>query len=256
MTNFNTAPTDALPSTPSGHRSTAANFPVTEGITDTQTYRAFMPIWIAQLMRFFTKETVLRGAATRIRALVRTLKALHKTETANYAAWMVQAMKADPDWQSQVRDDLGGEAALLAWEARHARINAPERATTQTTESPATPTQSGDTSSVKTDRHGLFCLAPVEGPARSAPTRPQAYVYRPYAIGFYLRMPKPVPLTPDDLRVSSVVDEPRNVPVLTCQQIRNIWDRIHLDHTYWNYDLVIADLALTHAPTRLELAPP
>ena len=126
MTDFNPAPTDTLPATPSGHRPAVTSFPAADGITDTQTFRALMPVWTAQLMAFFTHDRVLRGAATRIRALIRTLKALHKTETENYAAWMVRAMTTDPEWQAQVRSDLGGEPALAAWEARRAHLQ-PER---------------------------------------------------------------------------------------------------------------------------------
>ena len=154
MKNFDESPADLKNRPPS--------FPDALGIVDTAPYLAIIPVLFAQLHALFTPDHVGRGAASRVGQIRRLLYVLYKIERQNFCQWLMRAMKSNPAWQAQVREDLGGDKAMALWERRQLALRAPAPVKPakpeNAQENDRKPRKRGE---VKTDRHGRFCLAPL-----------------------------------------------------------------------------------------------
>ncbi len=186
---------------------TPTAFPTAPGMIDTASLRGLIPVLLTQLAALFTRDHIKRGATSRIRAIRVQLQTLYKAERSNFCLWLIRAMSADPVWQAAVREDLGGEKALAAWEARRERLYALKQELesefkpkpSQFKKPPRkTPNAGQGPRPIITDRHGLFRLAPLTQdatPVRDA-SRGFSYCERPISSTFL--WPKPIGLTPDD----------------------------------------------------------
>lgn len=242
-------------------------FPGGPEIIDTQALWTLIPGLFAQLAAMFTPDHVARGAATRTRELGTQLQMLYKTEAANFKMWLTRALKADPEWQAEVREDLGGDAALARWNLRREKLlNAPEpqnqtsepkperKVPTAAQNKPARPPRG-----IKTDRRGLFRLASLRRPhppshraVNSAPPRLQATTS-------VFKHPGLISLTPDDLRPASpeaAAPRPANTQTPSRAHVLGIWERLHVQLMVWNYHLIMADVGLKVPACRDDIMPP
>ncbi len=94
-------------------------------IIDTSALRGLIPRLFAQLMEMLSNGQRPRGTISHLWHIRRQLRALYKAEKHNFCLWLTRALKADPEWQAQVREDLGGEAALARGEKRAAKPDSP-----------------------------------------------------------------------------------------------------------------------------------
>lgn len=167
---------------------------------DTSGLRAIIPALIARIATMVCPDGVERGALSRLWEARRLFATLFRAEQYNLGKWLNHAMQADPDWQTQVREDLGGEEALARWEARL------EQSQIEPADSPAAKPARGParantvSKGVRTDRHNLFRLAPImTGKPKTA--HRGAPLFTPGRNAWIsISRPAPIPLTPDQLR--------------------------------------------------------
>ena len=246
----------------------ALDFTGAKGLTYTSRLRGLMPIFIAQLFSMFDAYHVQRGARARLWDIRKALGALYRAEKQNFITALTQALTDNPFWRAQVREDLGGEAALARWEARRARgLNPSLQRVAETDVSsfvrPPTPKTGKPRKSagVKTDSSGLFRLAALVG-AR----KPQSVYTRaalsPRRIGQRFFMPKAIGLTPDQLRDAPMdaaraqeTNKDGDSPDFR-EDLLDIWHKMHARFDLWNDHLVDADLMLGSSCFRRAYKPP
>lgn len=182
--------------------------PLGPRMIDTAPLRMNIPHLIAQIYAAVRISGAQRGMLKRLREARRMFAQLYRAEKANFTAWLTGAMQADPVWQAQVREDLGGEAALQRWDARYERMLASldaeprEPKTPQTLQTSGTARTNRPRAQTLTDRHGLFRLA------RLTTIPPTLHRFRgprapsPRKMTIDLRPLRPIALSPDQLRPS------------------------------------------------------
>lgn len=229
------------------------------GVIETQHLRVLMPVFMAQLLSLVCGEQAVRGAITRLREIRKLLHMLYNAEKSNFRLLMTRALKADPLWQAQVREDLGGNAALARWEHRR-----DERRAAQDAKQPGDAAKDvrqprinarpqGNRGGPLTDRNELFRLALIPRAA------PHAQGKKP--LGRSFAGPKqpaipagfawhaPIPITPEGLRPAPVHEtavsrNSGNEPKPTGGELIDIWEAVQRDHFIWNHQLVLAGLEL------------
>lgn len=220
-----------------------------------------------------------RGALARLWEARRLFASVYRAEVYNLQVWLIKTMRADKAWQRQVREDLGGEAALTRWDQRYAKLQAGEAAlphpVVSIKASGKKPKRRARKQKRKrlTDRHNMFCLASVSAET-SKVKKKRAYkrpLFTPVRDAYItLNRPKPIPLTPDDLRepVPSRVqeraeaceglcmsDRPANTPRLTRHAIMENWYKIFDVYGVCNLNIMMLDLAIFGLPIYWEPIP-
>lgn len=249
--------------------SPSLGFPGGPGLIDTSEIRAVIPGLIAHLFTLFSPQGTERGAMARLWEIRGMLCQLHRFEKFNFGTWLTRSMQSDPAWQAQTREDLGGEAALLKWEHRRETLlekaageeemPVPIKAPTITERKKRKPSKPVE------DRYGLFRLASLSA---LSPIRPLQLCRPslPRTVCAALRRPRPIGLTPDQLRPTETpaqmmnsedVEEPTpNLPRLTRDMLIKLWDRLHAQHQDWNRRLTIADMMISTPDLRGGFTPP
>lgn len=262
------SPHDTLPGLPSG-----------PDRIDTSELRALIPALIAQIAAMVCPAGVERGALSRLWEARRLFADLFRAEVHNLSLRLISAMQADRVWQAQVLEDLGGEAALQRWDKRYAKMMDAGEAEPKSEPKPE-PKPEPDTQTeqklehqtkttrapakLRTDRHDMFRLAPLSKKTeRTQPSRsPMAFGIRDAAIK--MKRPKPIALTPDQLRMPELVklsensdviegEAPLRVyaagssnnPHLTREAILAAWERIFGYYTLFNFKIMNLDLMIT-----------
>lgn len=238
-----------------------APFPDAPGITDTASFRVLIPVLFTQLYALFTPKTAALGAASRLRELRAQLQKLYAAEKQNFCLWLKRAMKSDPAWQAQVREDLGGDKAMAAWEKRRIKLQSPAP------QKPANPEPAQAKShktrkraDLKTDRYGRFCLAPLTRKKARKPQTVRGCVQRGRnAVPLFIE-PGAIPLTPEGLRPAPLavksVQGHGNIAAPRPGELTEIWYGLLAETLKWNGQLIFADLALTIPALRQNLPPP
>lgn len=184
------APLEFLPGMPSG-----------PDMIDTSGMRAVLPALIARICTMLNPAGVERGALSRLWEARRMFISVYRAEVYNLMRWLINTMQGDKAWQRQVREDLGGEAALLRWDKRYAKIMAGDAPAPRTTSLSNREKAGRKRRKILTDRYNMFCLAKIT----KAATRKSAYkapLFTPLRNAAIRVAPlKPIPLTPDQLRV-------------------------------------------------------
>ncbi|MGJ8563620.1 MAG: hypothetical protein ACSHXY_08705 [Alphaproteobacteria bacterium] len=248
-------------------------FPCGPEIWDTSALRAVIPALIARLFTLFSPEGVQRGAMSRLWDIRRMIVQLHRAEAFNFTTWLIRSMQSNRAWQTQIREDLGGEPALQRWERRREKMLAPPSESVdivnpQTVKEP----EKRKASKPKKDRYGLFRLASLSRETVKAPSLRLPIPSLPRNAGASLLWPKPIGLTPDQLRPPEVACSPNgndiegsadtrvsqnpNTPSLTREALIKIWERLHAQHSEWNHRLMIAGIMMTTPPIRGAYSPP
>ena len=242
---------------------------------DTSELRALIPALIAQIAAMVCPAGVERGALSRLWEGRRLFADLFRAEVHNLSLWLTSAMQADRVWQAQVLEDLGGEAALQRWDKRYAKMMDAGEAEpkSEPKPEPATQTEPKPENLTKppraraktcTDRHDMFRLAPLSKKTdRTQPSRsPMIFGIRDAAIK--MKRPKPIALTPDQLRLPELVSRDENHgtingelpqsmtstrnsnnPHLTREAIMAAWERIFGYYTLFNFKIMNLDLMIT-----------
>ncbi len=238
------------------------SFPGGPEIIDTAPLRHLITALFAQIWTMFSPEKAARGTASRVYEIRRALFALYKAEKRNFCQCLLSALRADPEWQAQVRRDLGGDAAMTRWVRRGEKLANPEPKPQDMVKVPAMtalkPRNVRPASGILTDRNGLFRLAPHS--RNSQKSKPVDAVRTPSlkATSLTPLSPKPIALTPNDLRPPKVKPHSSgtNTPKLDRRQIVHIWRNLQSHLLVWNYHLVMADVAINLPSLRAELTPP
>jgi len=155
------------------------------------------------------------------RSLAHMMRELSRLEMFNKKVWLKHNMLTDPGWRADVLEDLGGEPALARWDIRRAKadneVMAPRilRYTPDEDDTPLPDTLKPKRPCFKTDRDGLFRLAPITYTIRKRTVQedfarwearswrsamrdtPKVYTPRPRPIEEPFR---PIPVTPCELR--------------------------------------------------------
>ncbi len=220
----------------------------TAEIIDTAPLRGVITGLFAQLMTLFSGGGAARGAATRIWHIRRQLRALYRAEKFNMSVWLVRALKNDAAWQAQVREDLGGDAAMVLWEQRlETRLETREAPAAPQRPRPAHPcanVRPRKAARLKTDRRGLFRLAPLPRSQRKPQKSTPRFAPMGRSAASVFLWPAPIALTPADLRPDAAhpIDTPSR------QQTLGIWQRRHAELLEWNFCLILADLEILPPP--------
>lgn len=200
---------------------------------------------------------------------------------------MTRSLRADPVWQAQVRWDLGGLLAMERWEYRFAKSQLIKKDEGKT--APDTGIDGGmcvqdkpqpeghdiskdksveklldkalrkpprKSSGIKTDRHGLFRLAPI---SRACAAPPRAVITRLNllrSVGTVFYAPKPIAVTPDDLRGEERITGGDNMQPPGRLRIIGIWRALTYQLVMWNNGLLLADLAVSIPAFREYIPPP
>lgn len=254
-------PLKILPGMPSG-----------PDVIDTTGMRAVLPALIIRIFAMLRPEGIERGALSRLLEVRRMFLSVYQAEVYNIKLWCLKSMKADRNWQRQVREDLGGEAALLRWDKRYAKMMANDKPEGRAARKAVLETARRKKSKVKTDRFNVFRLAPVsQATDRKMVDRPSQLrcSYRPVAV----RLPciKPIPLTPDDLReparsTPTVFDTPgqkaaevdsaiNNAPILSLEDILNALNRLRRRYEDFHLNITYLDVEISFPQNRQSLIP-
>jgi hypothetical protein len=232
------------------------------GLIYTARIRSLLPVFIAQLFSMFSWGHVERGAITRITELRRALSALFKAERQNYVKVLTHAVETNPELQTQIREDLGGEAALRRWEIRRDKMQAKMQADIEA--APRAPRSQGaklraskDARGPITDRTGLFKLASI---CMDTEARPRSSL-RSQSSGAKIdsfRAPPPIGLTPDHLRPRA--GEPMEAKIIAATpsvaELEDIWNALQEEHYLWDHLLMIATFMTLSRAFREAYAPP
>lgn len=230
-------------------------------ILDTSAMRSVLPALIVRVFAMLRPEGIERGALARLWEVRRMFISVYKAEVYNIKLWFLGAMQANRDWQRQVREDLGGEAALARWDKRYAKMKAGETAKESPAPKPVRDTSRRTKRKVKTDRFYLFQLAPIrKDTARTPSVRPPQYrcSYRPAAI--HLGLIGPIWVRPDQLRetaspsrvpfaepgqrVSELSCSSNNAPSLSLEDIINAKNKIINCYRCFNLNILHLDIEI------------
>lgn len=229
--------------------------------------RAVLPGLILRILAMINPEHVERGALARLWEARRMFASVYRTEVYNLRMWLINTMTRDREWQSQVREDLGGEAALKRWDKRYARMRSgetpeePKRpAATTNAAAIRSPSTSRKSSKVRTDRYNLFRLAKISN-AKNQPRANTPPSFTPSRVA-WLAFPKPplIPLTPDQLREPKPVTvehygedgvktailsgSTHNMPTPTRPAIMARWHQIRHKYALFNFKIMNLDLMI------------
>lgn len=244
--------------------------PTGPGMIDTSRMRAVLPVLILRVFAMLRPEGVKRGAWSRLWEVRRMFLSVYKAEIYNFRLWCLNAMKADEIWKRQVREDLGGDAALIRWNKRYARMIAGDRQKQRVSTRPRTRQYCPEKTKVKTDRLGLFRLAPVSRNAGLVidDRLPHYHCFQPIA-AIEIAQIKPIPLIPDDLhepscssrmpvteqRIPDLTGTSDNVPKLSLDAIIGARNKVIGGALAFNLNIAYLDLEINFSPKRLDPIP-
>ncbi|MGJ8564695.1 MAG: hypothetical protein ACSHXY_14225 [Alphaproteobacteria bacterium] len=264
--------TDTLTDThPAPRHDTLPGMAYGPDMIDTSGLRAVIPALIARIAVMINPNGVQRGALSRLWEARRLFAQTYRAEAYNLKMWLIKAVQRDPDWQRQVRHDLGGEPALTRWDKRYAKMMAGATPAARKAANIKAATPLRKKARRRTDRHEMFCLAAVSqmgsqkdsqedsnGETYAAHSAP--YPAKPRDAFISIRQPKPIPLTPDQLRVPeppkgaapheagtdriAATGSTGNAPHLTRQTIMADWQRIFDTYTLLNFKVMNLDLMI------------
>ena len=267
MTYLDNAPTTDLKTYPPAP--SRASGTETDAHTGLAALRDMLPFMISLLRAHLGQ----RGAATMALRAKSVLRELYETEKHSVTLWVKQALRSCPEWRARVFEDLGGEAALKVWQARLARIWAPEPEENYDwldddpadwpIPDPAPPARKRTDrapSSPRTDRDGLFRWAVIKT-GRLQP-REREYVFHediPFRSFFEDKArrktfpdPWPIEVLPCDL-----LDPPEEEDIITLTiDPQKLWNILQTQRLKWHGQLVSIGHIIWPEKAAAFIAPP
>lgn len=241
--------------------------PLGPDVIDTSVMRSILPALVLRVFIMVKPDFIERGALSRLWEARRMLACVYRTEMHNFKTWLMKTLQSDAAWRREVREDLGGEAALARWDRRYAKMMADTESVTPKDKTPKAPPVRSNrpASKVRTDRRKLFRLAKItrDKPRVNRYVPPLFPLPRDAALHF-ARAPL-IPLTPDQLRdkqaakarlpysekgflLAELDGATNNAPTYTPYAILTAWRRLYHAYGLFNFKIMNIDLAL-HVPS-------